>query len=174
MENKANLTVANLELSSPANRDKLKFWFDVSHNVRAANELFTNYAYQIVETNFAAENLEIKRGLHEKRLNWSSFCWYFYRHVWRLFNKGEHKELMQRLFSDLAEFCQLVPGNIGGRYALLLKDFLEDFKLPEQLEELLPAIMLEKRPELEISFTFWREAEAEAEEEALRQGMMGY
>lgn len=94
------LTSDSLQLWTSANKEKLAYWFDVSDNVRSSNELFTDYAYQILEKNFAANNLELKRGFHEKNLNWSSFCWYFYRHVCNFIYAEEHKPMMRRIFAD--------------------------------------------------------------------------
>ena len=171
---KAVLTSASLQLRTSADKDKLAYWFDVSDNVRSSNELYTDYAYQIPEKNFAANNLELKRGFHEKNLNWSSFCWYFYRHVCDFIYAGEHKPMMREIFAALADFSSLVSGNVSGRYAVLLHDFLVDFKLPVNITALLPEKILIKMPELEKSFKFWMEAEVEREQEMIRQGMMGY
>ena len=168
------LTAASLQLWTPTNKEKLTYWFDVSDNVRSSNELYTEYAYQILEKNFAASGLDLKRGFHEKNLNWSSFCWYFYRHVCDLVETNEHRELMREIFAELADFCSLTGGNLSGRYAVLLHDFLVDFNLPTNIAALLPGKIHEKMPEIEKSFRQWMKAEVEREQEMIRQGMMGY
>jgi hypothetical protein len=168
------LTEASLQLWTDANKEKLKSWFDVSNNFKVSNELYTDYAYYILEKNFAKSNLELKRGFHEKNLNWYSFCWYFYRHTWSFVSADEHKQMMRDIFADLADFCDLVYGNKVGRYAVLLNEFLVEFKLPEQIVNLLPEKILEKMPELETQFGYWLEARYEHENEMIRLGMMGY
>ena len=171
---KTILTAASLQLWTSANKEKLEYWFDVSDNVRSSNELYTDYAYQILEKNFAANNLEFKRKFHEKKLNWSSFCLYFYRHVGDFTDADEHLPMIREIFAETADFCSLVSGNISGRFAVLLKEFLVDFKLPANIAVVLPEKIQKKKPELEKIFRHWMEIEVEAEQEAIRQGMMGY
>jgi hypothetical protein len=168
------LSKVSQALRTDAERDRLAYWFDVSDNVRSSNELYTDYAYTIPEKHFASFGLELKRGLHEKDLNWSSFCWYFYRHVCNFTDAEEHRPMMRKIFADFAEFCAFAPGNADGRYAVLLNDFLVDFKLPENIAALLPEKILAKLPELAEIFGHWKTAAAEHEEELFRQGMMGY
>ena len=171
---KAILTAPSLQLWTSADKNKLESWFDVSNNFNANNELYTDYAYYILEKNFARFGVEFKREFHEKDFNWYSFSWFFRERTCSYVFSDEHSEMMRDIFSDFADFCNLVPGKKPWRYAVLLKEFLHNFQLPEKIITLLPEKILEKFPEVQEIFRIWMTEEVDAEQQRISEGMMGY
>lgn len=165
---------AELELESPAQRERLGQWF-----LGQGQGLdYTTYCFALVEKAFSDNGLVLRRPEQWERkfiAVWSNFTWHLHKEICYFVTDPARQPLARRIFAELVAFCRLAPASAHAQAYL---DLVSEFDLFWQdraaFMALLPPEVADEKAAMDKLIEARHLAAAEREEELYRLGQMGY
>jgi len=132
------------------------------------DEAVAQYAMEILRRHFDPEGLPVHMIAPPKTLR--DFGYELWLNVSDIVREGRHNQMLKSLFSELVDFCKIIPNeSFEYRLFLLFLDLFQDTSLRRPLYAVIPIEMFSQTEKIDELIR-----EAEDENRRFREGQMGY